>query len=247
MAQNSKLRYAALTKEQQAEFDSWQPRQQRYALYRAQGIPKAEAYMRAGYAQTDRAGQNGNILETRTKPMMREIIAALQGLRQKYDVLVEHSEISKEVDKKTTEKLEKELQGMLYKVPENSPVFENKFDVGDITVEQARNIQFFRRIANGEYKNVKIVTKYDKDGNKLGTTVEESSDLDTRIKAQKEVMRMVGINDVVELGKVEAQNINIMIVDASKKNDEQEKLDIKGDIKEVDGKIEIVKEEKSNG
>ena len=58
---------------------------------------------------------------------------------------------------------------------------------------------------------------------------------------------MVGINDVVELGKVEAQNINIMIVDASKKNDEQEKLDIKGDIKEVDGKIEIVKEEKSNG
>ena len=109
------------------------------------------------------------------------------------------------------------------------------------------NIQFFRRIANGEYKNVKIVTKYDKDGNKIGTTVEESSDLDTRIKAQKEVMRMVGINDVVELGKVEAQNINIMIVDASKKNDEQEKLDIKGDIKEVDGKIEIVKEEKSNG
>lgn len=70
------------------------------------------------------------------------------------------------------------------------------------------------------------VTTYDKDGHVTGSRVEETSDIDTRIKAQKELARILGLKEVVELGRATAGNINIMIVDASRKADEGAKIDL---------------------
>lgn len=242
MAGLKKLRYSCLTAAQQEEFDKWNVRQQRYAIYRSQGMDKANAYRAAGYKCIN-AGQNGYILENRSMPKMKEIIAALSCQYQKFDALKEGTAISKAIDKKAKE-LTPATLAYLTKVPINSPVVENEpLDVDRITGEQARDIEFYRKIANGTLKSITVTRKYDKDDHLISKTVVENSDLDTRIKAQREVMRKIGIADVLEIGQVEANNINIMIVDASKKEEKQdERNTIKGEIKEIDGEIALVKE-----
>ena len=242
MAGLKKLRYSCLTAAQQEEFDKWNVRQQRYAIYRSQGMDKANAYRAAGY-KCLQAGQNGYILENRSIPKMKEIIAAMSCQYKKFDALKEGTEISKKIDAKAKE-LTPEALAYLTKVPVNSPVVENKpLDVGSITGEQARDIQFYRQIADGTMKSVTITRKYDKDNKLISKTIVEASDLDIRIKAQREVMRKIGIADVLEIGSVEANNINIMIVDASKREEKQdERNTINGEIKEIDGELALVKE-----
>ena len=250
MAGLKKLRYSCLTPDQQAEFDRWNTRQQNYAIFRSQNIDKANAYRMAGYTCSRQAGQNGYILENRSIPRMKEIIAALSCQYRKFDALKEGTEVSKKIDQKAKE-ITPEMVAYLTKVPEKSPIVENKeLDVSKITGEQARDIQFYRNIANGSMKSITITRKYDKDGALVGKTIVEESSLEMRMKAQREVMRKVGIADVLEIGKVEANNINVMIVDASKREEkEDERNTIAGEIKEVDGEKAIVTEvvEKDNG
>ena len=243
MAGLKKLRYSCLTPEQQAEFDSWNTKQQHYAIFRSQNIDKANAYRMAGYKCSNQAGQNGYILENRRFPRMKEIIAALSCQYKKFDALKEGTPISKQIDEKAKE-ITPEMVAYLTKVPEKSPILENTpLDISSISGEQARDIQFYRKIADGTMKSVTVTKKYDKDGNLIGKTVVEESSLDIRIKAQREVMRKVGIADVLEIGKVEANNINVMIVDASKREEKQdERNTITGEIKEIDGEQALVKE-----
>ena len=242
MAGLKKLRYSCLTADQQQEFDSWNTRQRQYALFRSQGMDKANAYRAAGY-KCRQAGQNGYLLENRGVPRMKEIISALSCQYKKFDALKEGTEISKKIDEKAKE-IRPEMLAYLTKVPVNSPIVENQpLDIDNITGEQARDIQFYRQIADGTMKSVTITRKYDKDNKLISKTIVESSDLDIRIKAQREVMRKIGIADVLEIGSVEANNINIMIVDASKKEEKQdERNTINGEIKEVDGELALVKE-----
>ena len=235
-----KTRFSCLTKEQQNIFNSWNVKQRRYAVFRSQGYDKANAYRMAGYNGTKQASQNGYKLENIGCPGMIQIIEAMSGQRRKFDVLVEKSDISKEIDKKADEELKPEDIAFLTTVPEDSLLVEaDPLNVNKLSPEQCRNIQFFRSIANGSIKNVTVTRRYDPNGKLLEKKVVEESNVETRIKAQKEVMRMVGLSDVIELGKVEANNINIMIVDASKRNeleDSRNKVDIPLDkVKEIDG------------
>ena len=78
---------------------------------------------------------------------------------------------------------------------------------------------FYRNIAEGKTKSVKITKTFDADGKLVGTKKEESISIEDRVKAQKEFIRLIGGSEVVELGSVSAgNNINIMIVDASRKD-----------------------------
>ena len=95
-----KLRYASLTPEQQAEFDSWNTRQQSYCLFRAQGINGAESYRMAGYKCNEQASQNAYILEHRIRPRMPEIIEALKIRNKKFEALKENSELAKALEEK---------------------------------------------------------------------------------------------------------------------------------------------------
>lgn len=250
MAGDKKLRYACFTPEQQATFDSWNIKQQNYAIYRGQGVDKANAYRMAGYRNGKTVRQNAYKLEHNT-PKMAEIIEAMAGRRYKFDALMEDTEVSKKIDEKAKAEIDTEMKAIMTKIPSNSQYVDNKqFDVDKVSLEQAKDIQFYRKIANGTIKSVTITKKYDKDNKLISTTVVEDSSIETRIKAQKEVMRKVGIADALESGCVEANNINIMIVDVSKKEELDDKRnDLTGEIKEIDGEIALVneKEIKDNG
>lgn len=243
MAGIKKMRYPCFTAYQQEEFDSWNKKQQNYALFRAQGMDKANSYRSAGFAGVNQAGQNGYILENKTKPMMKEIIATLAAHFSKLDPLKKDSEYSKKIDKKA-EEIKPELHLLLSKVPSDSPVVETKPVTPEkLTGEQARDIQFYRQIADGTLKSVTITKKYDKDNNLISKTVVEESSLETRIKAQKEIMRKCGIADILQIGDNAQTRINVLIVDASKKSDEMDTRDgIDGKLQEIDGEIALVSE-----
>lgn len=243
------MRYACLTAEQQKLFDSWNTQQQKYVLFRAQNVPKGQAYLMAGYKPSKQASQQAWGLENRTCVGMLDIIEAMQGRSQVLDVLKENSELSKKVDE-VAKKTVPELTNYIPKVAIDSPVMDLVDPEGAIEKmndEQVRNLQFYRKIANGTIKTVIVTKQYDENHKFKGEKVEERSDIQTRILAQKEVMRLIGAADVIELGKVQANNINVLIVDASKHEEKQtdpnENINLKN-LKEIDGETVLVAEEK---
>ena len=93
--------------------------------------------------------------------------------------------------------------------------------------ETAKRIKFYRDIASGKTKSIKVVTKKDKNGNVLGTTVTETNDVESRIKARKELDRLLGLSTVIELDSFKVENITVKIVDATKKIEpKEEEVDI---------------------
>ena len=119
---------------------------------------------------------------------------------------------------------------------------------GDESGELARQIQFFRDIAEGKIKTVKR-TVY-RNGDKTTTKTEYISDVDTRIKARKELDRLLGISALQPLGQISAGgNVNIMIVDASKKDAVEDSrnnpvfMEMQDKTEEVDGEVVIVADE----
>ncbi len=103
-------------------------------------------------------------------------------------------------------------------------------------------------IAEGKIKTVKR-TVY-KNGDKITTKTEYISDVDTRIKARKELDRLLGISALQPLGQISAGgNVNIMIVDASKKDAVEDSrnnpvfMEMQDKTEEVDGEVVIVADE----
>ena len=85
--------------------------------------------------------------------------------------------------------------------------------------ETARRIQFYRDIASGKIKTVRKTVQKNAEGAVLKTTIEEISDIETRIKARKELDKILGLNSIVDLDKLRVGDITINIVDASKKEE----------------------------
>lgn len=247
MAKNS-VRFACFTKEQQKEFDKLNPMQQKYVVYRAQGQKKVDAYISAGYAKKG-ASQGACILENRN-PQMQGLIGAMTGHFERERIYQEGTPESNKVDKKA-KGLTKEHQivpAQMPKVPTNSGIMEQRLpSLENIGAEEAQRIQFYRQIANGTLKTTRETKTYDKDGNLTGRKVEETSDIDTRIKARKELDRVLGINDMLTIGSVDIGEMKITIVDASRKSiEDNERMAITpADVVEVDG--EQVIRVKDNG
>lgn len=220
-----KTRYSCFTPEQQEQFDKLNIRQQKYIIFRSQGQSKRGAYYMAGYSNTKWATQSAYAMEKDLN--MVPLIEAMQGQqKKKTEVLKEKSDISKQIDKKV-DVLPPELDLLFDRVEKDSDVLDvEPVNVEELTLQQADNVQFYRRIANGATKTVKVTKFYDQDGKLTSKKVEETSDLSTRIMAQKEVSRLLGLHDVLTLGEVKANNINIMIVDASRKKDMKDTRDV---------------------
>ena len=206
-----KKRFACFTEEQQADWDSLNTNIQRYLVFVSQGYQKRKAYVMAGYKDTKNASKSAFMIEKRY-PFTVDLIAALSGHYKRANCYKEGTKESKVIDKKAKEDFPE-----MTLVPANFEGTEQQVDFDSIGGEQARRIQFYRRIVDGEIKSVKETITYDNKGNKTGKKVEMTSDLATRMKARLELDRALGLTDMLEVGQIKVGEINIKIVDASDK------------------------------
>ena len=114
--------------------------------------------------------------------------------------------------------------------------------------ETARRIQFYRDIMNGKIKTVRKTIKKNALGTVIETKIEEVSDIDTRIKARKELDKILGLNMLPDIDKLQIGGITVNIVDASKKEELEDSrnqviLDVDA-VEVVDGEKAVVVEEK---
>ena len=223
-------RYACFTAEQQQEFDHLGEKVQRYILYLSQGLGKKAAYVAAGYKESANSHKGARVLEWR-HPIIKDLVEALRGHNQRQDVYKEGTDISKQIDKMAEGALDD-----VPIVPMDLVGTEDRVKIEEFTAEQARRAQFYRRVLNGEIKNVKKRTRYDKEGNCIGYEIEETTDVATRMKARVELDKVIGIKDMLNsVGQISVGNITINIVDASK---QEEKDDERNKIIEGEGVVE---------
>jgi len=218
-------RYACFTVEQQRIFDKLNQRQQKYIVYRSRGVSRKEAWLASGYNTSPRnAGIDSYKLE-KSNPVIGELISAMSGnaVRVKIEDTIESAmdKIERSIGKKNLEILNDKVREpnaeMVASLPEDTIKDLRLKDFSNMNPEDAKRLDFYRSIAEGRIKNIKITKTYDKDGNLTGRKVEESSDVDSRIKARKEIDRILGLQDILDLGQLAVGDINITIVDASKK------------------------------
>ncbi|MBQ2652185.1 MAG: hypothetical protein IJF83_01385 [Methanobrevibacter sp.] len=196
-------RIACLTDEQQTYYESLAVRQRKYVDFRAQGYSKSQSYRMAGY-EGNNIGQAAHNLEANNKGIA-ELIQTMLAVKQAKDIVEnnEESAINRKIDALA-------LQDGAEKALEV---------VEGADGETARRIQFYRDIASGKIKTVRKTVQKNAEGAVLKTTIEEISDIDTRIKARKELDKILGLNSIVDLDKLRVGDITINIVDASKKEE----------------------------
>lgn len=218
---------ACYTQEQQKLYESLRPRQRAYVDYRSQGFNKSDSYRKAGYCDSKNVGVNAFTLENKT-PGIKDLIETRLKVKKANDIYKADSEIGKQIDALA-----------------NVQDAENALEViENADAETIKRIKFFRDIVDGKIKTVKKTTYTDKLGNK-STKVEEINDIETRMRARKELDRLLGLNEVFDIGKIEAGDITINIVDASKKDAVEDKSNkVKFDFtekdEEADGEVVII-------
>lgn len=222
-------RYSCFTSEQQESYNKLPVRQRTYIDYRGQGYNKTQAYKMAGFVGKS-ANQGAYLMEKRNK-QIEELVGIIVNNYKAKSVLKEDSEINKTIDALAEQKgAEQALE-----------VIEGADG------ETARRIQFYRDIVTGKIKTIRKTKKYNAMGELTETKVEEVSDIDTRVKARKELDRILGLNAVIDLDKLQMGDITINIVDASKKEeleDVRNQVDLDIDKTEViDGECVVVAEE----
>lgn len=214
-------RYVCFTREQQEFYDKLPEKQKRYVDFRGQGYSKTKSYQMAGY-DGKRATQASYMLETRNKGIA-ELIGILTATRKANGILADDSQINQQINALAEQQRAEDIISA----------------VEGADGETARQIQFYRDILNGTIKNVKKTCRYDANGKLLGTKIEETSDIDAKIRARKELDRLLGLNAVIDLDRFQMGDITINIVDASKREeleDDRNKI-----VMDLD-KIEIVDE-----
>lgn len=198
--------YSCFTERQQKAFNSLPEKRQKYVVLRGQGYSKADAYELAGYKEKQR-GVGGYNLENQN-PIIAELIDVMLGKIVNPPIYSDENAIAMVVDNKANSTLPIELQ-----------------NAGAMSDEDAKRIQFYRKIVNGEIKSIKVTKTFDKDGNLTGKKVEETSDINMRIQARREMDRILGLNAVIDMGQVNAGDIKITIVDASLREEPKKEVD----------------------
>lgn len=219
---------ACFTEEQQAFYESLPSRHRKYVDFRGQGYNKTISYKMAGY-EGKNVSQCAHNLENKNKGIV-ELINTMLMVKKAKDVVEnnEESQINKQIDALALQEgAEKALE---------------KIEGAD--GETAKRIKFFRDIANGKIKTVRKTTQLNPEGAVIKTTIEEISDIDVRIKARKELDRILGLNSVIDIDKLKVGDITINIVDASKKEelaDERNKIVLDpDDVEVINGESVIV-------
>lgn len=220
--------YDCLTPEQQKYYDSLPIKKQKYIDARAQNYNKAESYRMAGF-EGDNASQSANNMERRDVGMA-ELIKILQEQRIVQSVDVPDSTFNVKINALSKRKEALDLQ--------------EKLD--SMTPEEADRIKFYRDIANGTRKEKQTTLIYDKHERLVSKKVVIKEDVGLQMQARKEFDKLLGLNQVREVGSLSVGgNVNIMIVNASNEdelNNDANKVNIEIDEDEV-----IIEHEKEDG
>ena len=222
--------YACFTPEQQKFYNSQNWRIRRYIDRRGEGNNRSAAYRLSGYS-TKYPAQAAAIFE-KGHPEVVELINAIYQHKNVRELAQEDSDINKTIDALAIKDTGEQLQKIV--------------DNGDS--ETAARLQFYRDIKLGKIKTVRITKKFNGEGICTGKTVEQISDINARIQAQKEIDKILGLNQVVDVGRVQIGGITVNIVDASKQEELEDsrntiKLDPE-DVQVIDGEAVLVEEEK---
>lgn len=214
-------RYSCFTAEQQAYYDKLNVQNQRYVDLRGKGYSRKSAYVASGYA-TSYPAQAAAKLEKANKGLV-ELIEVLQK-NASANLEDENSAINQTINALSTQN-------------NNDRVLQA---VSEGDGETARRIQFYTNIMNGITKTVKIKKKYDGEGNLIEKTVEQVSDIAVRVQARKELDKLLGLNEILDIGSLQCGDININIVDARKKDEDG---DVRNKIELDPNNVEVIDDE----
>lgn len=194
-------RYACFTVDEQKAYEGLNERQRKYVDFRGQGYGKAQSYKMSGYGAGN-ASQAAWIME-RDNKVMGDLIERLLANRRAKELTEKESLLNRQVDALALQdKAEKLLQ-----------------TIDGADGETARRIQFYRDILNGKIKSYKKTTTKDESGKIKQVKIEEVDDVDVRIKARKELDRILGLNMLPNIDNLQIGGITVNIVDASKKEE----------------------------
>ena len=193
-------KYGCFTPEQQKAFEDLNGTQRAYVIYRGKGYSKADSYRMAGY-KSKNVAQSAYIIE-KQHPYMSELINAMTNVRRASELSQEDSDLNRQIDalakQDGAEKMLETIEGA--------------------DGETARRIQFYRDIVNGKIRTKKIIKRKNASGAVIETREEYLDDIETRIKARKELDRILGLNEIIDVGALQMGDITINIVDASKRD-----------------------------
>lgn len=199
--------YELLTKEQINYYDSLNVKNKRYIQYRGAGFGKTEAYVKAGYSPKT-AKQSSYGLEKKN-PMIAEIVQVLISGKATNTIMNPKSDVSNDLDKR-------EIQAR------NDLIFKK---IKEADPEKIKQIKFYRDIVNGEIISKKTEIKKNRDGDIVESKEMLIDNVDTRIRARKELDKILGIGALIEIGNIESGSVTINIVDASKKDESYKPAD----------------------
>lgn len=218
-----------LTPEQQEFYLKLPQKQRAYVDFRGEGYNKTQSYQMAGFT-ANCPNQAAYMLESRNAGMT-EVINALLADKKAKEITKANSIVNRQIDALA-----------------NQALAENVIDtIENADGETARRIQFYRDIVTGAICTVRETKILDENGKLKSKRIEKIDDVETRMKARKELDRILGLNQLPDFSSMSFGDITINIVDASKKDeaeDERNKivLDI-DDTKEIDGEKVVVVEE----
>ena len=194
-------RYACFTVDEQKAYEGLNEKQRKYVAFRGQGYGKAQSYKMSGCAAKN-VSQAAWIME-RDNKVMSDLIERLLANRRAKELTEKESLLNRQVDALALQdKAEKLLQ-----------------TIDGADGETARRIQFYRDILNGKIKSYKKTTTKDESGKIKSVKIEEVDDVDVRIKARKELDRILGLNMLPNIDNLQIGGITVNIVDASKKEE----------------------------
>lgn len=226
-------RYHCLTEEEQQAYEGLNIKQRKYVDLRGQGYSKSDSYKMAGYVSR-LAGQAGYQLE-RDNPTVALLIEKLSRNFKAKQITDGDSALNKRIDALAKQGY---AENML-----------NVIDEAD--GETARRIQFYRDIMNGKIKTVKRTTKRDAQNKVLEVKIEETSDVESRMKARRELDRILGLTSMPSIDNFQIGGITVNIVDASKRDeldDTRNKVELdEGSVEVIDGERVVVVEDETTG
>lgn len=200
------MRYDKLDNELRKAYESLPERQRRYVDFRVAGFGKKDAYIKAGYKAGKNSAQAAYILE-RNIPQISQVIEAMAALKFVSDLDKAKGEPMEVIDAKASVAVA-QSKALMERIKKMEP-------------EEAERLQFYMDVMSGKIKTKKKVKNISEAGI-VSYRVEEIEDVKIKFEARKEIDKILGLNSLLDIGKITAGSVTINIVDASKKDLEDE-------------------------
>lgn len=200
------MRYDKLDNELRKAYESLPERQRRYVDYRVAGFGKKDAYIKAGYKAGKNAAQAAYILE-RNIPQISQVIEAMAALKFVSDLDKAKGEPMEIIDAKASVAVA-QSKALMERIMKMEP-------------EEAERLQFYMDVMSGKIKTRKKIKNISEAGI-VSYRIEEIEDVKVKFEARKEIDKILGLNRLLDIGKITAGSVTINIVDASKKDLEDE-------------------------